>query len=186
MKRLLVIAAALLAAWLLARYSGLAELLSLEALKTRQATLQARVAAEPLVSSLIFVAIYVAAAALSLPGAVVLTLAGGALFGFAHGLVLVSVGSTLGALLAFLAARYVLRDAVQRRFGERLKALNEGVAREGWGYLLSLRLVPLFPFWLVNLLMALTPMRALPYAGVSMLGMLPGTEIGRASCRERV
>ena len=177
MKRLLVIAAALLAAWLLAKHFGLAELLSLEALKARQAALQARVAAEPQVSSLVFVAIYVAAAALSLPGAVVLTLAGGALFGFAHGLVLVSVGSTLGALLAFLAARYVLRDAVQRRFGERLKALNDGVAREGWVYLLSLRLVPLFPFWLVNLLMALTPMRALPYAGVSMLGMLPGTAV---------
>ncbi|MEO3690414.1 FAD-dependent oxidoreductase [Roseateles paludis] len=177
MKRLLLVVAALFAAWLLARHLGVADALSLDALKARQAALQARVAAEPLLSSLVFVAIYVAAAALSLPGAVVLTLAGGALFGFAHGLVLVSVGSTLGALLAFLAARYLLRDAVQRRFGERLKALNEGFKKEGWVYLLSLRLVPLFPFWLVNLLMALTPMRALPYAGVSMLGMLPGTAV---------
>lgn len=177
MKRLLLVVAALFAAWLLARHFGVADALSLDALKARQAALQARVAAEPLLSSLVFVAIYVAAAALSLPGAVVLTLAGGALFGFAHGLMLVSVGSTLGALLAFLVARYLLRDVVQRRFGERLKALNEGFKKEGWVYLLSLRLVPLFPFWLVNLLMALTPMRALPYAGVSMLGMLPGTAV---------
>lgn len=177
MKRLLLVVAALIAAWLLARHLGVADALSLDALKARQAALQARVAAEPLLSSLVFVAVYVAAAALSLPGAVVLTLAGGALFGFAHGLVLVSVGSTLGALLAFLVARYLLRDVVQRRFGERLRLLNDGIAREGWVYLLSLRLVPLFPFWLVNLLMALTPMRALPYAGVSMLGMLPGTAV---------
>ncbi|MBN8504600.1 MAG: FAD-dependent oxidoreductase [Burkholderiales bacterium] len=177
MKRAALIAAALLAVLLTARHYGLAEWLSLDNLKAQQAALQAQVAGAPLQAALSFFALYVAVTAVSLPGAAVLTLAAGALFGFWQGLLLVSFASSLGALLAFLAARYLLRDAIQRRFGPRLAPLNEGVARDGALYLLSLRLVPLFPFWLVNLLMALTPMRALPYYGVSQLGMLPGTAV---------
>lgn len=177
MKRLLLIAAALLALLLASRHYGLAEWLSLENLKAQQLALQVQVAAQPLRAALLFLALYVAVTAVSLPGAAVLTLAGGALFGFWQGLLLVSFASSLGALLAFLVARYLLRDAIQRRFGARLAPLNEGVARDGPLYLLSLRLVPLFPFWLVNLLMALTPMRAAPFYGVSQIGMLPGTAV---------
>ncbi|MBL8280271.1 MAG: FAD-dependent oxidoreductase [Pelomonas sp.] len=177
MKRLLLIATALAAALLLSRHLGLAEWLSLDTLKAQQSALLAQVAAEPMRAALLFFAIYVAATAVSLPGAAVLTLAGGALFGFWQGLLLVSFASSLGALLAFLAARYLLRDTIQRRFGARLGPLNEGVARDGPLYLLSLRLVPLFPFWLVNLLMALTPMRAAPFYGASQVGMLPGTAV---------
>ena len=177
MKRLLLIVTALAAALLLSRHLGLAEWLSLDTLKAQQSALQAQVAAEPVRAALLFFALYVAVTAVSLPGAAVLTLAGGALFGFWQGLLLVSFASSLGALLAFLAARYLLRDTIQRRFGARLGPLNEGVARDGPLYLLSLRLVPLFPFWLVNLLMALTPMRAAPFYGVSQVGMLPGTAV---------
>lgn len=177
MKRLLLIAAALLALLLASRHYGLAEWLSLDNLKAQQLALQAQVAAQPLRAALLFFALYVAVTAVSLPGAAVLTLAGGALFGFWQGLLLVSFASSLGALLAFLVARYLLRDAIQRRFGTGLAPLNEGVARDGPLYLLSLRLVPLFPFWLVNLLMALTPMRAAPFYGVSQIGMLPGTAV---------
>src|SRR5687767_11115051 len=112
----------------------------------------------PLTSAAIFIAVYVLVAALSLPGAALLTLAAGALFGLAWGTVYASFASSVGALLAFLVSRYLLQDVVQRRFGDRLKAINEGFEREGAFYLFTLRLVPLFPFFLVNLLMGLTPM----------------------------
>ncbi len=177
MKRLLGLLALLVLVALAWRHFGLADALSLANLKAQQAALQAQVAAAPLRAALLFFALYVAVTAVSLPGAAVLTLAAGALFGFWQGLLLVSFASSLGALLAFLAARYLLRDTIQRRFGARLAPLNEGVARDGPLYLLSLRLVPLFPFWLVNLLMALTPLRAAPFYGVSQLGMLPGTAV---------
>ena len=177
MKRALLLLAAVLAAWWVSRHFGLADWLSLDTLKAQQVALQQQVDAQPLRAALLYFALYVAVTAVSLPGAAVLTLAAGALFGFWQGLLLVSFASSLGALLAFLAARYLLRDSIQQRFGARLAPINEGVAREGGLYLLSLRLVPLFPFWLVNLLMALTPMRALPFYGVSQLGMLPGTAV---------
>jgi pyruvate/2-oxoglutarate dehydrogenase complex dihydrolipoamide dehydrogenase (E3) component/uncharacterized membrane protein YdjX (TVP38/TMEM64 family) len=177
MKRLLGLLALLILVVLAWRHFGLADTLSLANLKAQQAALQAQVVAAPLQAALLFFALYVAVTAVSLPGAAVLTLAAGALFGLWQGLLLVSFASSLGALLAFLAARYLLRDTIQRRFGARLAPLNEGVARDGPLYLLSLRLVPLFPFWLVNLLMALTPLRAAPFYGVSQLGMLPGTAV---------
>jgi pyruvate/2-oxoglutarate dehydrogenase complex dihydrolipoamide dehydrogenase (E3) component/uncharacterized membrane protein YdjX (TVP38/TMEM64 family) len=119
--------------------------------------------------------IYVLVTALSLPGAAVLTLAGGAIFGLGLGTLLVSFASSLGALLAFLVARTLLRDLVRRRFGRQLAPIEAGVARDGVFYLLSLRLAPVFPFFLVNLLMALTPMRAASYYLTSQIGMLPGT-----------
>ncbi|MFY8018633.1 MAG: TVP38/TMEM64 family protein, partial [Inhella sp.] len=177
MKRAVILVAALLAALLLSRHLGLTEWLSLDNLKAQQVALQVQVAAQPWQAALVFFGLYVAVTAVSLPGAAVLTLAAGALFGFWQGLLLVSFASSLGALLAFLVARYLLRDTIQHRFGTRLAPLNEGVARDGPLYLLSLRLVPLFPFWLVNLLMALTPLRAAPFYGVSQLGMLPGTAV---------
>jgi pyruvate/2-oxoglutarate dehydrogenase complex dihydrolipoamide dehydrogenase (E3) component/uncharacterized membrane protein YdjX (TVP38/TMEM64 family) len=151
--------------------------LSLDVLKARQEALQAYASANPLQSAAIFFGIYVAATALSIPGAVILTLAAGAVFGFWRGLLIVSFASTIGATLAFLAARFLLRDFVTRRFGERFKAIDQGIARDGAFYLFTLRLVPLFPFFLINLLMGLTALPALTFYWVSQLGMLAGTAV---------
>lgn len=170
--------AALAVALLLAyRHFNLGQWLNLETLKQSREALQSWHSATPLWSILVFFAIYVVATALSVPGAVILTLAAGAIFGFGTGLVVVSFASSVGALLAFLVARYLLRDTVQRRFGRSLARVNQGMREDGTLYLLTLRLVPLFPFWLVNLLMGLTPMTATRYYGVSQLGMLPATAV---------
>jgi uncharacterized membrane protein YdjX (TVP38/TMEM64 family) len=136
---------------------------------------------------LLFVAVYVGVTALSLPGAAILTLAGGALFGLVWGTLLVSVASTLGATLAMVTARYLLRDLVQARFGHRLTTLNQGIARDGAFYLFTLRLIPAMPFFVLNLLAGLTHMKIWTFAWVSQLGMLAatlvfvnaGTEIAR-------
>ncbi len=125
----------------------------------------------------IYFGLYVVVTALSLPGAAVMTLAGGALLGFWAALVTVSFASTIGATLAFLVSRFLLRDWVQNKFGNKLKAINAGVQQEGSFYLFTLRLVPLFPFFVINLVMGLTPMRALSYYWVSQIGMLPGTAV---------
>ena len=148
---------------------------SLEFFKTQQAAIETYTAQHPLQSALIYFAVYVLVTALSLPGAAIMTLVGGAIFGLLWGTVLVSFASTIGATLAFLVARFLLRDSVQSRFGSNLKALNEGIQREGPFYLFTLRLVPLFPFFVINLLMGLTPIKTLTYYWVSQLGMLPGT-----------
>jgi pyruvate/2-oxoglutarate dehydrogenase complex dihydrolipoamide dehydrogenase (E3) component/uncharacterized membrane protein YdjX (TVP38/TMEM64 family) len=149
--------------------------LTLDALKSARGALEARVAAQPVASGGVYFGLYVVVTALSIPGAAIMTLAGGALFGLLWGLVIVSFASTIGATLAFLAARFLLRDAIQARYGERLRAINDGVAKDGAFYLFTLRLVPLFPFFLVNLLMGLTPIRTRTFYVVSQLGMLPGT-----------
>jgi pyruvate/2-oxoglutarate dehydrogenase complex dihydrolipoamide dehydrogenase (E3) component/uncharacterized membrane protein YdjX (TVP38/TMEM64 family) len=154
---------------------GLDRYLGLDALKQSQLSLRAWDAQHPWTSAAIYFAIYALVTALSLPGATILTLAGGAVFGLWRGLLIVSFASSVGATLAFLAARFLMRDAVQRRFGERLKAMDAGIARDGAFYLFTLRLVPLFPFVLINLLMGLTTMPAFTYYWVSQLGMLPGT-----------
>jgi len=122
-----------------------------------------------------YMAVYILVAALSLPGAVVLTLAGGGFFGLLVGTLVVSVASTVGATLACLAARTLLRDWVQSRFGARLQIINEGISREGGFYLFTLRLIPVFPFFVINLVMGLTSMRLTTFFWVSQLGMLPGT-----------
>ena len=160
---------------------------SLQALQESQARFASLRATSPWLVGGAFMLVYVAMAALSLPGAAIMTLAGGALFGVVTGTVLVSFASSIGATLAFLASRFVLRDSVQRRFGDRLQAINDGMARDGAFYLFTLRLVPVFPFFLVNLLVGLTPIRTATYYWVSQLGMLPatlvyvnaGTQIGR-------
>lgn len=149
--------------------------LSLTELQTRQDALALWVDAHFVTACLLFVLIYVLATALSLPGATLLTLGGSALFGIGWGLLLVSFASTLGATLAFLSARFLLRDWVKARFGDKLAQFEQGMAKDGAFYLLSLRLIPLFPFFLVNLLMGLTPIRVSTYYWVSQLGMLPGT-----------
>ncbi|MFN7727235.1 MAG: FAD-dependent oxidoreductase [Rubrivivax sp.] len=159
------------------RHFDLGTLLTLDHLKASRDALQARVQAQPLATAGGFFLLYVLATALSFPGAVVLTLAAGAMFGLGWGLLLVSFASSLGALLAFLTARYLLRDAIQGRFGARLAPLNEGERRHGTLSLLTLPLVPVFPFWLVNLLMGLTPMGAGRFYAVSQVGMLAGTAV---------
>ncbi len=131
--------------------------------------------AHPLKTGLLYFAIYVVVTALSLPAAAIVTLAGGAIFGVIYGTVLVSFASTIGATLAFLMARTLLRDTVERRFSQTLESINKGVEREGAFYLFGLRLVPIFPFFAVNLLMGLTSMKTWRFFVVSQLGMLPGT-----------
>lgn len=121
--------------------------------------------------------VYVAVTALSLPGAAVMSLAGGALFGFWVGLAVISFASSIGATLACAVSRFALRDWVARRFGDRLAAMDRGVEREGAFYLFTLRLIPAFPFFLVNLAMGLTPMRLATFYWVSQVGMLPGTVV---------
>ena len=149
--------------------------LTLEYLQASRESFAATYAESPLTVSLIYFLIYVASTALSVPGAVVLTLAGGALFGLGWGLVLVSFASSLGATLAMMASRFVLRDAVQNRFGSQLQRINEGVEKQGAFYLFILRLVPVVPFFVINLGMALTPIGVWTFYWVSQVGMFAGT-----------
>ncbi len=171
---LLIVLATVVAAFFafdLQRYLTLAEL------KSRQTEFQQFYAANRLLTLGLYFAIYILVTALSLPGAAVMTLAGAALFGFWPALVVVSFASTIGATLAFLASRFLLHDWVQSRFGQRLKAINRGIEKEGALYLFTLRLVPIFPFFIINLVMGLTPMRALTFYWVSQVGMLAGTAV---------
>jgi len=154
---------------------GLDRFFTLDALKSGQAEIAATTAARPFTVIGIFFLVYVAITALSLPGAAVLTIAAGALFGLATGTLVASFASSIGATLAFLVSRFLLRDWVQRRFGDRLAAVNQGMARDGAFYLFALRLVPLFPFFVINLLMGPTSIRTRTFYWVSQLGMLAGT-----------
>ncbi len=124
-----------------------------------------------------YMGIYILVTALSLPGAVILTLAGGALFGLVTGLIVVSFASSIGATLACFVARFVLRDWVQNKFGDKLAAINEGIDKEGSFYLFTLRLIPVFPFFIINLVMGLTKMPLFTFYWVSQLGMLAGTAV---------
>ena len=148
---------------------------SLEYFEAQRAAIQAYYLADPVKVGAIFFAVYVAVTGLSLPGAAILTLVAGALFGLLWGVIIVSFASTLGASLAFLASRYLLRDWVQAKLGDKLKAINAGIERDGAFYLFALRLVPVFPFFAINLLMGLTTMKVGTYYGVSQMGMLAGT-----------
>ena len=122
-----------------------------------------------------YMVIYILVTSLSLPGAAIMTLAGGALFGLLIGTVVVSFASSIGATLACFISRFVLRDWVQHKFGDKLKTVNEGIETEGAFYLFTLRLIPIFPFWLINLVMGLTKMPIRTFYGVSQVGMLAGT-----------
>ncbi len=155
----------------------LGQYLTLDYLKSQRQSFLDFYAQNRFATLAIYFAIYVAVAALSLPGAAVMTLAGGAVFGLATGLLLISFASTIGATLAFMISRFVLRDTVQNRFREKLKAINAGVEKEGDFYLFTLRLIPLFPFFVINLVMGLTPMKTWRFYLVSQIGMLPGTAV---------
>jgi len=151
--------------------------LSFEQLKASQASFAELHAAQPLTVAAVYFLIYVAATALSFPGATIITLAGGAIFGLWQGLLIVSFASTIGATLAFVASRFVLRDWVEAKFGSRLADINAGVDKEGAFYLFTLRLIPVVPFFLINLLMGLTRMKTWTYFWVSQVGMLAGTAV---------
>lgn len=154
---------------------GLDRYLTLDMLKASHETLKETRLGDPWLFAVAYVALYVLVTALSLPGAAIMTLAGGALFGLWIGTLLISFASSIGAVLAFLVSRYLLRDTVQSRFGDRLKAINEGMDRDGALYLFTVRLVPVFPFFLVNLLMGLTSIRTITFYWVSQVGMVAGT-----------
>ncbi len=164
------------AVFLIHRYH-LTELFTLEQLKTRQADFAVYYSEHPNLTLGAYFGVYILATALSLPGATILTLGSGALFGFWTGILLVSFASSLGATLAFLASRFFLRDFIQTRFADRLKTINEGVEKKGAFYLFTLRLIPGFPFFLINLAMGLTPIRTWTFYWVSQLGMLAGTAV---------
>lgn len=153
----------------------LGQYLTLASLKAQQSALQAQVAADPWLAAGAFFAVYVAVTGLSLPGASLMTLVAGALFGLWQGLLIVSFASTLGALLSMFSSRFLLQDWVQQHFGQRLAGIEAGLARDGAFYLFALRLVPVFPFFLINLAMGLTKLPARTFWWVSQFGMLPGT-----------
>lgn len=153
----------------------LGKYLSFEYLKEKQHILEAFYSEHRALSIFIYMLGYIVVTALSLPGAAVMSLAGGALLGFWTGVIAVSFASSIGATLAFLVSRFILRDYVQEKFGDRLTAINEGMKKDGALYLFSLRLVPVFPFFIVNLVMGLTPIRPVTYYFVSQLGMFPAT-----------
>jgi len=158
-------------------YFDLNSYLTLEGMKGSLDTFKSQIADNPVLSIGVFFAIYVAVTALSLPGAAILTLAAGALFGLVQGLVIVSFASSVGATLAFLVSRFILRDTVRNKFKEKLKKIDEGVEKQGAFYLFTLRLVPVFPFFLINLLMGLTSLKTWTFYWVSQIGMLAGTAV---------
>lgn len=154
---------------------GFGHYLTLSYLKQQQANFAGLYADNRFMVIGAYMLIYIVVTALSLPGAAVMTLAGGALFGLVTGTIVVSFASTIGATFACIVARFLLRDWVQKKFGDKLAKINRGVEQEGGFYLFSLRLVPIFPFFVINLVMGLTPIRISTYYWVSQLGMLPAT-----------
>jgi uncharacterized membrane protein YdjX (TVP38/TMEM64 family) len=153
----------------------LGQILSLESFKASQADIVAAKDANPVLYIAGFFILYVAVTGLSIPGAAIMTLVAGALFGVVVGTIIVSFASTMGATLAFLSARFVLREWVQGKFGERLRAIDDGLEKDGAFYLFTLRLIPVFPFFVINLLMGLTRIKTRTFFWVSQLGMLPAT-----------
>lgn len=171
----MLLVAAIVGAMTLFFALDLGQYLSLEFLRSQQDAFAAFYAERPAQTIAGFFTLYVLVTALSLPGAAIMTLAAGAMFGLMTGTVLVSFASTLGATGAFLASRFLLRSAVQQRFGNHLSKINEGMAKDGAFYLFGLRLVPAFPFFAINLAMGLTPIRTWTFYWVSQVGMLAGT-----------
>ncbi len=156
---------------------GLDQLLTLDAIKERQGEFAELVSQSPVLVAAGFFILYVIVTALSLPGAAILTIASGFLFGLVNGVVIASFASSIGATLAFLASRYLFKKSVQERFGNRLGAINNGIEKEGAFYLFTLRLIPVFPFFLINLLMGLTTVRTWTFYWVSQVGMFLGTAV---------
>lgn len=175
MTRKLLLITAIIAFIAAFKVFGLGEYLTLSYIKASQASFAALYAEKSAAVVAVYMAVYILVTSLSLPGAAVMTLGGGALFGLATGTIVVSFASTIGAVLACLVARFLLRDWIQSRFGEKIEKVNEGIAREGTFYLFTLRLIPIFPFWMINLVLGLTKMPLRTFFWVSQVGMLPGT-----------
>ena len=175
MKKRPAIVGALIALIVLFWAMGLHRYLTLEYIQDSRESFARLYSAHPALVIGCYAGVYILVTALSLPGAAVMTLAGGTMFGLATGVLVVSFASTIGATPACLSARFVLRDRIQGRFGERLEAVNRGVEAEGAFYLFTLRLVPAFPFWMINPAMGLTRMRVRTFYLLSQAGMLPGT-----------
>ena len=174
MKKIIIVGLIALAIILFQAFD-LGQYLTLEFIKSQQEALQDYYRQNTLLTILGFFVFYVIITGASLPGAAIMTLAAGAIFGLINGVIIVSFASSLGATLAFLVSRYVLRDTVQNRFGNNLKTINEGIAKDGAFYLFALRLVPAFPFFVINLVMGLTQLKTWTFYWVSQLGMLAGT-----------
>lgn len=158
-------------------YSMFGDALSLQSLAKKETVLRQYQQDHSVLVYGVAFAVYVTVTALSLPGAAAMTLIMGWFFGLWHGVILVSFASTAGATLAFLFSRYLLRDTIQNRFGTRLESFNDALRREGAFYLFTLRLIPVVPFFVINLVMGLTPLRAKTFWWISQLGMLPGTVV---------
>ncbi|PKH03786.1 TVP38/TMEM64 family protein [Psychromonas sp. MB-3u-54] len=173
-KKTIIVILAFVALWFVFEFN---HLLTLENAKIYQAQLNGYINDNFLLASVLYFILYIVITALSVPGSIILTLLGAALFGFWWSLLLVSFASSIGATLAFLFSRYLLQDWVQRRFSGKLKAINRGIEKDGSLYLLTLRLIPLSPFFMINLLMGLTTMPAKKYYLFSQLGMLPATAV---------
>ena len=171
---LLLLIGALIASFF---WFDLGRYLTLEFFKSRQEAVDALYQTRPLQTMLVYFFVYVIVTGLSLPGAALMTLVGGAVFGVVYGTILVSFASTIGATLAFLVSRYLLRDLIQAKFGDKLSTIDEGIKKDGALYLFTLRLVPAFPFFVINLVMGLTAIHTLTFLLVSQVGMLAGTVV---------
>lgn len=177
MKKKILILLFIALAFGLFKFFGISDYLTLDYIKDNQAQFQSYYLENSALTISIFFFVYIFTTALSIPGATVLTLLGGAIFGLGTGLLIISFASTIGATLSFLLTRTLFRESVERKFGKRIKGLNEGVEKEGAFYLFTLRLVPIFPFFLINLGMGLTRIKTFTFYFISQLGMLPGTAV---------
>jgi uncharacterized membrane protein YdjX (TVP38/TMEM64 family) len=177
MKTKLILAAVILAVIAAFFIFDLGQYFSLEYLKSQKDSLNLLYTENPILISLIFFVIYVLVAAFNLPAALPLTVAAGAILGFWNGLLVVSFASSIGATAAFLMTRYLFNEAIQSKFGDRLKTINAGIEREGAFYVFGLRLVPLFPFFVVNSVLGLTKLKTWTFYWASQIGMLAGTAV---------
>ena len=175
MKKKLVVFSILICVILALRFSPLANYVTLAQLQKNKEWLLAVVTNNYFLSAIIYTLFYLLTVAFSFPGAAILTMAGGMLFGVLHGCILVNVGATLGAAGAFMVVRYFLYDEVQKRYGARLAEFNENIRRHGAYYLLAVRLVPIFPFFLINIVAALTPIRLITFLWTTSVGIIPGS-----------
>ncbi len=175
MKKKIIIVLAIVVLVALFKVFNVEDYLSLSYIKASQVKFETLYAENRATVIAGFMLIYIVVTSLSLPGGAVMGLAAGALFGLLTGTIAVSFASTVGATIACIVSRFILRDWIQTKFGHKLKTVNEGIQREGAFYLFTLRLIPVFPFWLINLIMGLTKMPLRKYYWVSQIGMLPGT-----------
>jgi uncharacterized membrane protein YdjX (TVP38/TMEM64 family) len=158
-------------------YFDAGQWLTLEQLKAQQASLESYRAANPVIVAVLYILVYIVVAALSLPGAALMTLTGGAVFGVFWGTIFANISATIGATCAFLIARFVLGNWVQEKFGDRIEPINRGIEQDGGFYLFSLRIVPVFPFVVINVVMGLTKIKTFTFFWVSQIGMLAGAAV---------